>query len=233
MNFPLFDETTAPKDALEALAMTRKNFGMIPNVEKVMALAPQLLSGYATLWDLFETTTFTPVERQVVYMTANFENECNYCVPWHSVLAKRAGMAPSEVEALRSGAPLDDAKLEALRSFARTLIANRGKAAQADLETFFDAGYSDVQALEVILGLAIKLISNYTNSIAGTPLDPEVEHLRWEKPLIWERRERADAVPSSENTRALLTGAVQGNFADKLESDVFKETYIEQYETAE
>ena len=36
-----------------------------------------------------------------------------------------------------------------------------------------------MQALEVILALAIKLISNYTNSIAGTPLDPEVEKLRW------------------------------------------------------
>ena len=188
MTFPLLDETTAPKGALEALATTKKNFGMIPNVEKVMALAPQLLSGYAHMWGLFETTTFTPIERQVVYMTANFENECNYCVPWHSMLAKNAGMEKSKVDALRSGAPLAAPKLEALRGFTRTLIANRGKASKADLQVFFDAGYSDVQALEVILGLAIKLISNYTNSIAGTPLDPEVEHLRWGKPVIRERR---------------------------------------------
>ncbi|MEN8196765.1 MAG: hypothetical protein ABFS30_09650, partial [Pseudomonadota bacterium] len=40
-------------------------------------------------------------------------------------------------------------------------------------------------------GLAIKLISNYTNSIAGTPLDPEAEELRWEKPVIRERRPAA------------------------------------------
>ena len=186
--FPLLDETTAPEASLEALATTKKNFGMIPNLEKVIALAPQLLSGYAHLWDLFETTTFTPIERQVVYMTANFENECNYCVPWHTMLAKNAGMEAAEVETLRSGAPLSDAKLEALRGFSRTLIANRGKASEADLQVFFKAGYSNVQALEVILALAIKLISNYTNSIAGTPLDPEVENLRWEKPVIRERR---------------------------------------------
>ena len=189
MNFPLLDETTAPKGALDALATTKKNFGMIPNVEKVMALSPQLLSGYAHMWDLFETTTLTSIERQVVYMTANYENECNYCTPWHTILAKKAGIAPSAIEALRSGAPLTDPKLEALRAFTRTLIANRGKASEAELQVFFfDAGYSDVQALEVILGLAIKLISNYTNSIAGTPLDPEAEHLRWEKPVIRERR---------------------------------------------
>ena len=188
MNFPLLDETSAPKGALEALAATKKNFGMIPNVEKVMALAPQLLSGYAHMRELFETTTFTPIERQVVFMTANFENECSYCVPWHSMLAKNAGMEKSEVGALRSGAPLADPKLQALRVFTRTLIANRGKASEAELQVFFNAGYSDAQALEVILGLAIKLISNYTNSIAGTPLDPEAEHLRWEKPVIRERR---------------------------------------------
>ena len=38
MNFPLLDETTALEGALEALATTKKNFGMIPNVEKVMSI---------------------------------------------------------------------------------------------------------------------------------------------------------------------------------------------------
>ena len=193
MNFPLLDETTAPEGALEALATTKRNFGMIPNVEKVMALAPQLLSGYAHMWDAFETTTLTPIERQVVFMTANFENECNYCIPWHTVLAKKAGIAKKDIEALRSGAPLSDPKLQVLRAFTRTLIANRGKASDAELQVFFDSGYNDVQALEVILGLAIKLISNYTNSIAGTPLDPEVEGLRWQKPVIRERQEQQRA----------------------------------------
>ena len=181
MNFPLYDETTAPEGALDALAVTKKNFGMIPNVEKVMAGAPQLLEGYAAMWDSFETTTLTPVERQVVFMTANYENECNYCIPWHTLLAERAGIAKTDIDALRSGAPLSDAKLEVLRNFTRTLIANRGKASEAELRVFFDAGYTDVQALEVILGLAIKLISNYTNSIAGTPLDRELalDQCRW------------------------------------------------------
>lgn len=188
MSFPLLDEATAPEAARDALAATRNNFGMIPNLEKVMASAPPLLEGYAALWDLFDTTTLTPVERQVVYLTANFENECNYCVPWHSLLAKRAGLDADNIDSLRSGAKMSDEKLEALRAFTRTLIANRGKATVAELQAFFDAGYTDVQALEVILGLAVKLMSNYTNSIAGTPLDNEVEKLRWSKPMIEERQ---------------------------------------------
>lgn len=182
MNFPLHDETTAPEGAQAALASTKKNFGMIPNLEKVMASAPPLLVGYATLWDIFNTTTLTPIERQVVYLTANFENECSYCIPWHTMLAEQVGMKASEIDALRTGVQMADERLDALRAFSRTLIAKRGKASEAELQAFFDAGYSDVQALEVVLGLAIKLMSNFTNSIAITPLDSEVESLRWEHP---------------------------------------------------
>lgn len=187
MNFPLFDEAAAPESAKATLAQTRKNFGMIPNLEKVMALAPPLLAGYTSLWDLFDTTSLSPVERQVVYMTANFENECNYCVPWHTLLSQKAGLANEEIESLRSGKRLSDPKLNALSSFARTLIVNRGKATPNDLQSFLDAGYTEKQALEVVLGLAVKLMSNFTNSIAGTPLDEEVESLRWTKPKIAER----------------------------------------------
>lgn len=184
MAFPLHDESSAPEAAQEALAATRKNFGMIPNLERVMSSAPPLLAGYSALWDLFDETTLTPVERQVVYLTANFENECDYCVPWHTLLAREAGMEESDVQALRDGAGLGDARLEALRKFARSLVHNRGNVAQADLDAFFAAGYEDTQALEVVLGLAVKVMSNYTNSIAATPLDSEVKKLAWRKPVI-------------------------------------------------
>jgi AhpD family alkylhydroperoxidase len=187
--FPLHDETTAPPAASAALAATRKNFGMIPNLERVMASAPPLLEAYSRTWDLFDTTTLSEIERQVVYLTANFENDCAYCVPWHTLLATKAGMAPEAIEALRNGSRIPDEKLEALRSFTRVLIANRGKAVAADLESFFAAGYTPVQVLEVILGLAVKLMSNYTNSIAATPLDPEPRPYLWKKPTIAPRDE--------------------------------------------
>lgn len=184
MTFPLHDEKTAPADAQAALAATRKNFGMIPNLERVMASAPPLLAAYSAAWDLFDATSLDAVERQVVYLTANYENECDYCVPWHTLLAEQAGMSATDIEGLRQGAELSDSKLESLRIFTRSLIANRGKISPAEREAFFAAGYTDVHALEVILGLAVKLMSNYTNSIAGTPLDKAVEKLAWKKPRI-------------------------------------------------
>ncbi|NKB16159.1 MAG: carboxymuconolactone decarboxylase family protein [Sphingomonadales bacterium] len=184
MRFPLHDEASAPEASRSALARTRGTFGMIPNLERVMASVPSLLEGYSTLWALFDRTSLTPVERQVVYLTANFENECEYCVPWHTLLAEKAGMAAEVVAALRQGAEVPDERLEALRRFTRALIVNRGKVVEADLQAFVTAGYSDCQALEVVLGLAVKVMSNYTNSIAGTPLDEEVKKLAWRKPQV-------------------------------------------------
>lgn len=182
--FPLHDEESAPAAARETLAAVRADFGMIPNLERTMASAPALLMGYATLWNLFDATSFSPVERQVVYLTANYENECDYCVPWHTLLARRAGMDVAAIEALREGAAIPDEKLEALRTFTRSMIANRGKTSEAALKAFFAAGYTPQQALETVLGVAVKTMSNYTNSVAGTPLDEAVAKFAWRKPVI-------------------------------------------------
>lgn len=182
--FPIHTETTAPEESKLLLEQSKKNLGIIPNLERVMAESPALLEGYVHLWELFDTTSLSPIERQVVYQTANFENQCEYCVPWHTKLSQIAGIPADEVEALRRGTKLADRKLEALRQFTRSLILNRGKIAEAELNAFFAEGYSAQQALEVILGIAVKTMSNYTNSIAGTPLDKAVERLRWKKPVI-------------------------------------------------
>lgn len=184
MTFPLFDEVTAPEAAKPILSKTKEEFKMIPNLERTMALAPTLLESYVTSWSLFNHTSLSAIERQIVYQTANFENECDYCIPWHTFLAKKAKMPQEDIEALRTGAKLSNSRHEELRRFTQSLIRSQGKIVRSELDTFFQAGYSPQQALEVILGIAVKTMSNYTNSIAGTPLDDPVKSYRWNKPKI-------------------------------------------------
>lgn len=180
--FPLHTETTAPADSQPYLRRAAENLGSIPNLERVMATSRPLLQAYVQLWELFDQTSFTPIERQVVYQTANYLNNCSYCVPWHTWLSKRADMPPAISDALRSGESLSDAKLESLRQFAAALIEFRGHPPQERLDDFMAAGYTSQQALEVVLGLGVKLLSNYTNGIAGTPLEPKMEPYSWQKP---------------------------------------------------
>lgn len=177
--FPLLGLETAPADSVPLLEEVIADFGMIPHLERVLAAAPPVLEGYVRLWSLFDRTTLSPIERQVVYQTANVENHCTYCVPWHTLLSQRAGMAPEAIAALRESSPIDDAKLEALRLFTRDLILHRGHPPESSWEAFQAAGYGPVEAMEVVLGLATKTISNYVNGLAHTPLDEAVRRWEW------------------------------------------------------
>lgn len=115
-------------------------------------------------------------------MTANYENNCHYCVPWHTFIMKQGKMPDGVIDALRSGEPLPDAKLDVLRTFTRLLIENRGHAGDDALAALIDAGYSEQNALDVVLCLAVKLMSNYTNAITHTRLDDPPKAFEWTKP---------------------------------------------------
>ena len=182
MEFTIHTLETAPDDSKEALVHAKETFGFIPNLEGIFAEAPALLQGSMTLWDLFETTSFTPIERQVIYLTANYENSCSYCMAAHSGLAKMTGMSRENVEALRNGTPIPEPKLQALRYFTQRMVQTRGWIEGSEIEAFMAAGYSKQQVLEVILGIAVKVMHNYTNHLAKTPLDRQFKPNAWLKP---------------------------------------------------
>jgi len=181
-DFTLHDPATAPADAKPILEGAEASFGMVPNLHRVLAEAPAALEGYASLWSIFDKTSFTPAERQVVYLTSNYENECRYCMAGHSVLAKGAGLADDAIAALRNGTAIAEPRLEALRTFTSKVVVQRGWVEEADVQAFLQVGFTRQQVLEVILGVAVKVISNYTNHLADTPLDDFMTGTVWTPP---------------------------------------------------
>jgi len=87
----------------------------------------------------------------------------------------------SITEALRNETPLEDSKLEALRTLTLAITRNRGHVSQEELTAFYAVGYGEQQVLEIILGLSQKVISNYTNHIANTAVDAPFQPFAWEK----------------------------------------------------
>lgn len=98
------------------------------------------------------------------------------------MLAKMSGMDDDSVEALREGTPLGEEKLEALRAFTRAVVVNRGWVSVEITQSFLNAGYTQQNILEVILGVSVKVLSNYTNHFANTPLDPFMKGTEWTHP---------------------------------------------------
>ena len=173
----------APAASKPILEAVKGAFGFVPNLQANMAESPELLAGYSALWDLFSKSTLTAHEQQVVYLTSNFENNCHYCMAGHTTLAKMIKMDEGVIAALRAGTPLPEAKLEALHRFTTVVVRKRGFAADADVDAFLAAGYTRQNVLEVVLGVATKVMSNYTNHIVHTKLDGFMKGNEWEKPV--------------------------------------------------
>jgi alkylhydroperoxidase family enzyme len=172
---------TAPEGSKALLENSQKAYGMIPGLHGVLAASPELLKAYQELHQLFTETSFNNDELTVVWQTINVEHGCHYCVPAHTGIAKMMKVDDAIIDALRNETPLADAKLEALRTLTLSITRNRGNVSQADLEAFYAAGYGEQQVLEIILGLSQKVISNYTNHIANTPVDEAFQKFAWSK----------------------------------------------------
>ena len=169
--YTLHDLETAPEQSKPLLQNSIKTFGSIPSLHAVMANSPQLLDGYQRLHQLFQETSFSKEELTVVWQTINVEHECHYCVPAHSLIANMMGVDMELNQALRDRAPLADPKLQVLHETTLAMVRGRGHISPEQAQAFYDAGYGDQQMLEIVLGLAQKVMSNYVNHIADTPLD--------------------------------------------------------------
>ncbi|WP_439859145.1 carboxymuconolactone decarboxylase family protein [Pseudomonas sp. MBLB4136] len=180
-DFTLHDQASAPEQSKPLLEKSMKAFGMIPNLHAVMAEAPGVLEAYQQLHDLFLHSSFDADEQTVVWQTINVEHACHYCVPAHTAIAKSMKVSDTIVEALRNETALPSDKLEALRTFTLAMLRQRGVVSQAELQAFYDAGYSRRHALDVVLGLSQKVMSNYINHLAQTPVDEPFKAFAWSK----------------------------------------------------
>ena len=153
---------------------------MIPNLHAVMAEAPGLLEGYQHLHALFLDTSFSAEEQTVVWQSINVEHGCHYCVPAHTAIAKQMDVDDAITDALRDETELPTARLEALRDFTLRVVRQRGEVSDDAVQAFLDAGYTRRQLLEVVLGVSQKVMSNYVNHLAETPVDAPFQKFAWQ-----------------------------------------------------
>ncbi len=177
----ILDLDTAPELSKPLLEASLKANGRIPGLHGVLANSPELLEAYQTLHKLFVASSFDNEELTVVWQTINVEHECHYCVPAHTGIANMMKVDPALSEALRNEEPMPTEKLQVLHDTTLAIVRERGYLTDEQVATFFAAGYEQRQLLEIILGLSQKVISNYVNHIAETPVDKVFEKYQWSK----------------------------------------------------
>ena len=173
---------TAPEPSKAMLENAKRTYGQIPNLLGAMAEAPALLEAYTSTGKIFDNTSLSSTERQVILIAVSVVNECVYCVAAHSVIASMQQVPDEVVDAVREDRPIADARLEALRTFATQVVDQRGFVSDGQVRSFLDAGYTKAQVLEVLVGVGMKTLSNYTNHIAKTELDAAFASRAWRAP---------------------------------------------------
>ena len=103
-------------------------------------------------------------------------NGCHYCIPAHRWASRLRGVDTDMVEKIASGIQLAGNGREAtMQRFTGRIHETRGKLSDTELSEFLDLGISVPDMIAVIAEIAHCTITNFTNGLAQTELDSELE----------------------------------------------------------
>jgi len=164
----------ASKPLLDAV---HKQLGVVPNLMKLVGHSPAALEGYLSLNGALAKGALSAQLRERIALAIAEYNGCDYCLSAHSYLAANlAKIDAAEINAARD-AHSADAKTAAALKFARLVAVERGRVSDASLSQLRAAGFNEAEVVEIVLNVALNVLTNYINNVAQTDIDfPQVAH---------------------------------------------------------
>ncbi|MGW5381550.1 carboxymuconolactone decarboxylase family protein [Nocardia sp. NPDC003963] len=156
---------TAPHASLRAMRAVQRDTGAVPDAVGRLAESPELLNGFLAMSAGFERCTLDPAARETVIMTVAVRNRCHICIAMHTGKLRKLGVASDIVAALRAEKTIPDERLEAIRTFTLDLIATAGGVAEESVAALLAHGYTERNALEVVLGIGTYTMSTLANRL--------------------------------------------------------------------
>ena len=162
---------SAPAAARRAMTGTISHNGYLPTAIGLLATSPELLDGFLRMSAAFDGTTLDPVAREVLVMTMATRNGCHLCVAMHTARLTKLGADEALIAALRSGSAPADERLDAIRVFTLRVLETTGDVGDDALKAFLAHGYTERNALEVVLGIGAYTLSTLANRLTAAPID--------------------------------------------------------------
>ncbi len=152
-----------------------KGLGFVPNLYATFAYSDTALAKYLAYQQA--KSSLSNKEKEAINLVVSQVNGCKYCQRAHTVLGKMNGFSDENVIALRKGES-QDPKLNALVVLAKGITENKGRASEAHLNAFYNAGYNNANLVDLILQVGDKIVMNYLHNLTQVPIDfPEAEEL--------------------------------------------------------
>ncbi len=161
----------APEASRPLLETVNKQLGSVPNLFRLVAQSPASLEGYLGLSAALGKGALPAATRERIALAVAEINGCSYCLSAHTHIGKTiAHLDDAEIAANRTGGSTDP-KADAAVRFAVKVARERGHVSEGDLAALKLAGYSDAQAIEVVLHVALNTWTNYVNEVFKTDID--------------------------------------------------------------
>jgi len=87
------------------------------------------------LGQIINKTSFNSVEKNIIWLTINYTNNCHYCMAIHTLIANRQKVSKNIVKSSRENEPIYDRQLETLRQFTVSMVDKRGWVSEEELKT--------------------------------------------------------------------------------------------------
>ncbi|MGN5381153.1 carboxymuconolactone decarboxylase family protein [Streptomyces lasalocidi] len=165
---PQIQSAEATGASAEALAEVRTALGAVSNMAKVMANSPALVKGWLALSDALSGGMIpAPVRERLAIAIAEYNN-CTYCLPAHTCIAARVAKVDAEELERARHAESTDPDTAALLALSDAIARGRGHIDGTQLKTARGAGVTDAEIAEVVVNLALNILTNYCNVLADT-----------------------------------------------------------------
>jgi len=166
----------APAASRPLLDAVHQQLGVVPNLMKLVGNSPAALEGYLSLNAALGKGVLPIALRERIALAIADFNACEYCLAAHSYIGEhQAKISANEIYSARGGLS-NDPKMEAALQFARQVASRRGNIPDQELTTLRAAGFDDAGIVEIVLNVALNVLTNYINNVAQTDVDfPKVE----------------------------------------------------------
>jgi uncharacterized peroxidase-related enzyme len=169
-NFHPVNLQNATPEAKTALDIVQAAFGGTPNLMKMLATAPNVLTGIMALNQAVNSGELeTALVEQVALLTSGI-NQCDYCVAVHVHIGQQNGLSRPELLANLQG-QASDPKAQAVLNFTRSVVENRGQVNVATLQALRDQGLTDKAILEILGVIGLYTFLNYAKHLTQPVLD--------------------------------------------------------------
>ena len=168
---PMIEPAQATGDARTLLEDVAKALGLVPNMTKAMANSPALLGAYLGLSGTMAGGTFNAGLRERIAITVAEANGCEYCLSAHTYIGEKIAKVDLAELDLARAADSDDPHTRAVLQLASAIARGHGQVDDTVFADVRDAGLTDTEIAETVGHVAVNVLTNYFNNLAGTDND--------------------------------------------------------------